>query len=69
VAISYKSSFGTVLNFGFDYFIGEKNFFNIDIKKYAISADVIIDAGPAGTADAAVDINPLAVSVGYGWIF
>ena len=69
VAISYKSSFGTVLNLGFDYFIGEKNFFNIDIKKYAISADVIIDAGPAGTADAAVDINPLAVSVGYGWIF
>jgi len=67
--VSYQNGFGSVLNLGFDYFIGKNNYFNIDIKKYAISTDVVIDAGSAGTADAAVDINPLAVSVGYGWVF
>jgi len=67
--VSYQNGFASVLNLGFDYFIGKNNYFNIDIKKYAISTDVVIDAGSAGTADAAVDINPLAVSVGYGWVF
>ena len=67
--VSYQNGFGSVLNLGFDYFIGKNNYFNIDIKKYAISTDVVIDAGSAGTADAAVDINPLAASVCYGWVF
>ena len=67
--ISYEDGFGTVLNIGFDYFISEKSFFNIDIKTFDISTNVVVNAGPAGIADASVDLNLLVVSVGYGWVF
>ena len=69
VGISYKDEFGFALNIGFDYVLGENNFFNIDIKKYALSTDVVVDAGPAGIATADVDLDPLAISIGYGWRF
>lgn len=69
LGISYEDGFGTVLNIGFDYFISEKNYFNIDIKTFDISTNVVVNAGPAGIADASVDLNLLAVSVGYGWVF
>ena len=49
--------------------INENNYFNIDIKKYKLSTDTVIDAGPAGIATASVDLDPLAVSIGYGWRF
>ena len=58
-----------IINFGFDYVLSENNYFNIDFKKYSLSTDVFVDAGAAGTATAKVDIDPLAVSIGYGWRF
>jgi outer membrane protein W len=30
---------------------------------------VVVDAGAAGIATAAVDLDPLAISIGYGWRF
>ena len=69
VGISYKDEVGFALNIGFDYVINENNYFNIDIKKYKLSTDTVIDAGPAGIATASVDLDPLAVSIGYGWRF
>ena len=69
VGISYKDEIGIALNIGFDYVLGENNYFNIDIKKYDLPTDVVIDAGAAGTATAGVDLDPLAISIGYGWRF
>ena len=69
VGISYKDDFGFALNIGFDYVINENNYFNIDIKKYTLSTDTEIDAGAAGIATASVDLDPLAISIGYGWRF
>ena len=69
VSVSYKDDFGFALNIGFDYVINENNYFNIDIKKYTLSTDTVIDAGAAGIATASVDLDPLAISIGYGWRF
>ena len=69
VGISYKDDFGFALNIGFDYVINENHYFNIDIKKYTLSTDTVIDAGAAGIATASVDLDPLAISIGYGWRF
>lgn len=60
---------GLAFNIGFDYVLGENNYFNIDIKKYDLATDVVIDAGAAGIATADVDLDPLAISIGYGWRF
>lgn len=67
--VTYHDNVGFAINFGFDYVLSENNYFNIDFKKYSLSTDVFVDAGAAGTATAKVDIDPLAVSIGYGWRF
>ncbi len=69
VGISYKDEIGIALSIGFDYVLGENNYFNIDIKKYDLPTDVVINAGAPGTATAGVDLDPLAISIGYGWRF
>ncbi len=69
VSVSYKDDFGFALNIGFDYVINENNYFNIDIKKYTLSTDTVIDAGAAGIATVSVDLDPLAISIVYGWRF
>ena len=53
-------------DFGFDYILNDNNYFNVDIKKYDLPTDVNINSGVA-TAD--VDLDPLAISIGYGWRF
>ena len=67
--VSYKDDFGFALNLGFDYFIDERTYFNVDIKKYKLSTNAVIDAGDSGLATASVDLDPLAISVGFGWKF
>ena len=65
-SVKYKDEIGLALNIGFDFILSENNFFNIDIKKYDLPTDVSINGGVA-TAD--VDLDPLAISIGYGWRF
>ena len=67
--VKYDDGFGTAFNVGVDYFLDERRFFNIDVKKILISTDVRVDAGIAGTAHAAVDLDPLLISFGFGWVF
>ena len=67
--VKYDDNFGTAFNVGVDYFLDERRFFNIDVKKILISTDVRVDAGIAGTAHAAVDLDPLLISFGFGWVF
>ena len=61
-----RDRIGIALNIGFDFVLSDNNFFNIDIKKYDLPTDVNINNGVA-TAD--VDLDPLAISIGYGWRF
>ena len=56
-------------NVGFDYALGEKNYLNLDIKKYWLSTKTTIDAGLAEPVTASVDLDPIAISIGYGWVF
>ena len=65
-SVKYKDEIGIALNIGFDFILSDNNFFNIDIKKYDLPTDVKINNGVA-TAD--VDLDPLAISIGYGWRF
>ncbi len=65
-SVKYKDEIGLALNLGFDYILSDTNYFNIDIKKYDLPTDVNINGGVA-TAD--VDLDPLALSIGYGWRF
>ena len=67
--VKYDDNFGTAFNVGVDYFLDERRFFNIDVKKILISTDVRVDAGIAGTAHAAVDFDPLLFNFGFGWVF
>ena len=67
--VKYDDGFGTVFNLCVDYFLDDRRFFNIDVKKILISTDVTVDAGLAETAQAAVDLDPLLVSFGFGWVF
>jgi outer membrane protein len=69
VNVDYDDGFGFAFNVGFDYFLSEKNYLNVDIKKYVLSTDVTVDAGAAGIATADVDLDPIAISIGYGWLF
>ncbi|MAI05742.1 MAG: hypothetical protein CBC47_01005 [Alphaproteobacteria bacterium TMED87] len=69
VSVSYKNDFGYAANIGFDYFLNDKNYVNIDIKKFKINTSNVIDAGAAGIATADIDLDPLAISIGYGWRF
>ena len=65
-SVKYKDEIGIALNIGFDFVLSDNNFFKIDIKKYDLPTDVNINNGVA-TAD--VDLDPLAISIGYGWRF
>ena len=37
--------------------------------KFKINTSNVIDAGAAGIATADIDLDPLAISIGYGWRF
>ena len=67
--VKYDDNFGTAFNVGVDYFLDERRFFNIDVKKILISTDVRVDAGIAGNAHATVDFDPLLINFGFGWVF
>lgn len=54
---------------GFDFPLTEKTYLNLDAKKYRLSTNVKVDAGVNGSALADVDLDPLVVSVGFGWRF
>lgn len=67
--IEYDNDFGVAFNVGFDYVLSEKNYLNLDIKKYWLSTKTTIDAGLAEPVTASVDLDPIAISIGYGWVF
>lgn len=67
--VTYKDGFGAAFNFGVDYFLSANNYLNLDVKKFKLSTSNVVDAGAAGIATADVDLDPVAISIGYGWRF
>ncbi len=67
-SVSYDNSFGWALQVGADYKIGDQVYLNFDIKRIAISTDVLVDYnGTAVRSD--LDINPYVVGLGVGYRF
>lgn len=61
-----NSSFGAVVQLGFDYKISKNVFFNVDVKKIQLRTDVTHSvAGNLGTAK----VDPLLWGVGIGYRF
>ena len=67
-AISYDDSLGGAVQAGFDYKLDDHWSLNVDVRKVWISSDVTIYAGTT-RIDAAVDVNPLILTVGTGYRF
>ncbi len=60
-----KNSFGPALQVGFDYRLTEHLYFNLDLKKTWISADVKL----AGQTISKVKVDPWLLGVGVGYRF
>ncbi len=60
-----RNSFGPALQAGFDYRLTDRLYFNVDIKKTWISADVKL----AGQTISKVRVDPWLVGVGLGYRF
>lgn len=60
-----KSSVGVAGQIGADIKVGKATFFNLDAKKVTIGSDVKLGS----TKVSAVKVDPLLLSVGFGWRF
>ena len=67
LGMDYKNNVGFALQGGVDYFVNDKFFLNVDIKKLYLQTDV--DLGLAATVPAEVKINPLLIGFGVGMKF
>lgn len=67
--ISYDDSFGGALQAGVDYKLNDHWSIFADVRKIWIQTDVTLQAGPATTINADVDINPIVATAGVGYRF
>lgn len=68
--IDFDSSFGLAGNLGIDFKIGEKWFFNIDLKYINITTEAELQLADDVVLDTLdVDINPIVASIGAGFRF
>ena len=69
LGMDYKNNVGFALQGGVDYFVNDKFFLNVDIKKLYLQTDVDVDLGLPATVPAEVKINPLLIGFGVGMKF
>jgi outer membrane protein len=69
LGMDYKNNVGIALQGGVDYFVNDKFFLNVDIKKLYLKTDVDVDLGLPATVPAEVKINPLLIGFGVGMKF
>lgn len=69
LGMDYKNNVGFALQGGVDYFVNDKFFLNVDIKKLYLKTDVDVDLGLPATVPAEVKINPLLIGFGVGMKF
>lgn len=60
-----NDSVGAAYRVGFDWSINKDWLLNVDVKKIEIGSDVYLD----GTKISSLDVDPLAIGVGFGWTF
>ena len=70
IALTYlKGETSATIDDGVDYFVNDKFFLNVDIKKLYLKTDVDVDLGLPATVPAEVKINPLLIGFGVGMKF
>ena len=69
LGMDYKNNVGFALQGGVDYFVNDKFFLNVDIKKLYLKTDVDVDLGLPATVPAEVNIDPLLIGFGVGMKF
>lgn len=67
--ISYENSIGFAAQVGVDYFLNERFFVNLDVKKIFMNTDVEVNAGDGVIVPADVTINPFLFGFGVGMRF
>ncbi len=67
--IDYKNSFGWATQIGLDYNIRDNIYLNLDLKRIALSTDVVVDTYAHGSVSAKVKIDPVIAGVGVGFRF
>lgn len=67
-SVSYDSALGFAFQTGFDIYINDTWFINIDAKYLLLNTDVTVNATTAlnATVGADVDINPFIAGIGFG---
>lgn len=65
--VSYDNAFGYGFQFGLDYKITDKIYWNIDAKKLYLNTDVNVDTTLGVNVPAKVDLNPWLISTGIGF--
>lgn len=63
--LDFSTSFGWAVQGGFDYKLGERGVFNVDVKYVALATDLESGGSSVGT----LDVNPILVGVGFGYRF
>ncbi|WP_313373639.1 OmpW/AlkL family protein [Chishuiella sp.] len=68
-SVNYDNKFGWAFQFGFDYKINDKLYWNVDVKKVYVNTDVTVGAnvGEQIYLPAKVDLNPWLISTGIGF--
>jgi len=69
--VDYDNSLGFDVQFGFDIFLNDKWFINLDAKYLWLNTTATVNATSAlgATVDADVDINPFIAGIGFGMKF
>lgn len=69
--VSYKNALGYAFQMGFDFYLNDKWFINVDAKYILLQTDVTVNATTAlgATVVADVDINPFIAGIGFGMRF
>lgn len=68
-SVNYDNDFGLALQAGVDYWINDKWFLNLDVKKLWLNADAKVDAGLGTLINAKVDLDPWIFGIGVGTKF
>ena len=68
-SVDYKNNVGFGFQFGFDYKINDKLYWNVDVKKLYLNTDVTVGAAldQQVYVPADVDLNPWLISTGIGF--
>lgn len=65
--VDYDNAFGYGFQFGMDYKITDKIYWNVDVKKLYMNTDVTVGTNLGVTVPADVDLNPWLISTGIGF--